>query len=112
MLTTAPSAVTAAAMLSPTSSALTLRAAETAPGRSAGAGADADAGRLTAEPVLVGGRAAGAGAAAVGGRAGGGAAGAEAEAEAPAPIAVPAAGAAGPPAGTVGNLMVGEDEGL
>ena len=106
MLTTAPRAVTAAAIARPTSSALILRAAETVPGRRAGAGAEAAAGRLTLEPVPVGGRAAGAGAAAVGGRGGGGAGAVGAEVLAPVGVA------AGPPAGRVGNLMVGEDAGL
>jgi len=101
MLTTAPRAVTAAAMPNPTSTALSLRAAETGPARSAGEGAEAEAGRATAEPVLVGGRAAGAGAAAVGGRGAAGTPGGEAAT--PEPAALAGADAAGPPAESVGT---------
>ena len=113
MLTAAPSPMMAAAMPRPTSSPLTLRT---------GAGivrlgmAPGDPGGLvTGAPVLVGGREADAELArvappeAVGGRGATGAAGA-----AGAGVATPtvADGAAGPPAGNVGSLMVGEELGL
>ena len=112
MLTTAPSPKMAAAMPSPMSSPLTLRADEGI-GRLAGTGAGDPGGRVTGAPVFVGGRLAAAAPAtvdsvvapeAVGGR-GAGAAGAEAAA----PIG---AEAAGPPAGRVGSLMVGDELGL
>jgi len=106
----AASAITAAAMLSPTSSALTRRAAEAAAARGPPLGGAGIAGRLTGPPVLVGGRAiptpllTGAPGAAVGGRGGPGAAD-----TVPAPAA---GGAAGPPAGSVGSLIVGDEDGL
>jgi len=107
MEATAPRAITAAATLKPTSSPLTLRAADGGMGRGpavAGAGAPTP-GRLTCAPVLVGGRppgeASAADPAAVGGRGGGGE---------PADAVDPET--AGPPAGSVGNLMVGDDVGF
>ena len=121
MLSTAPSPKMAAAMPSPTSSPLTLRAEEGA-GRLAGAGPGAPGGRVTGTPVLVGGRLAAAAAApatvdsvvlpeAVGGRGAGGAAAAGAEAAVP--MGAETAGEAdGPPAGRVGSLMVGDELGL
>ncbi len=113
----APSPITAAAMPRPTSNPLTLRAPAEAGGRGAPAGAPA--GRPAGAPVFVAGRLAAAGAAAapatarlgapaVGGRGGGGAAPAGAAAAG----AEEAPGAAGPPAGRVGSLIVGDEVGL
>lgn len=99
-------------MLNPTSSPLTLLTAECAGGRGAGIPEGAPGGRLTAAPVPVGGRAAGAAVAgadepAVGGRGAPGAAG-----DAVAPGEEGADGTDGPPEGSVGSLMVGDDVGL
>ena len=98
-------------MPKPTSRPLTLRALAGAGGR-AGAGGVAPGGRAAGTPVLVGGRetvaevAGGADApAAVGGRTAAGAAATPMEDGG-------ADGAAGPPAGMVGSLMVGEEDGL
>ncbi len=111
-LTTAPSPITAAAMPSPTSNLLALRTVTAGACRSAGPGEEGNGpGLLTAEPVLVGGRAAGAGAAAVGGRGGGGGGAPAADGAGPLTVAPPGEDAGAPP-GNVGNLMVGEDAGL
>jgi len=114
-LATAAKPMTAAAMPSPTSSPLTLRAADAA-GRGAGAVvAPAGRGAGAGEPVFVGGRVADGAEetvippAAVGGRGAGGAGAAAGAGVAP-PVA--GAAAAGPPAGIVGSLIVGEELGL
>src|SRR5688572_13801683 len=116
MLTTAPSPTTAAAMLKPTSTVLTPRRITGAAAGRAGILGDeaAAAGRETVEPVPDGGRSVEAGAPAagppaVGGR---GAAGAGV-----APGGLTEAGTAppgvdGPPAGRVGNLIVGAELGF
>jgi hypothetical protein len=90
MQTTAPKPTTAAATLRPTSTGLSLRTLDAAAaGRGAGTLCDgAPGGRVTVEPVLVGGRAegapaAGAGLVVVGGRGGAGAA------EAPVGVEIP-----------------------
>src|SRR5262245_17887089 len=118
MLTAAPSPITAAATPRPTSSPLILRAG--AGIVRAGIGLAAPGGLVTGAPVLVGGRVAAAELArvappeAVGGR---GATGAADAGAAGAGVATPrvaggADGAAGPPAGNVGSLMVGEELGF
>jgi hypothetical protein len=116
MLTTAPSPTTAAAMPRPTSRPLTLRTGGAA-GRGPPGAPGAPAGRVTVDPVAVGGRVAAAAAVvggatpeAVGGRGAGGA-GAAGAGAATGPGDADA-DAAGPPAGSVGSLMVGEEAGL
>ena len=103
--------MTAAAIDSPTSRPLTFLAAAAlgAAGRTAGAGAGAAAegGRCAGAPLAVGGRTETGAAPAAGGTGGRGAAAAAGGT----PMAG-AGGGGGPPAGSVGNLIVGEEVGL
>ena len=112
MLTTAPSPSTAAAMAKPRSRPLTCRTTGAgATGARAAAGAAAGAGRAPGAPAAVGGRAAVGAPVDVDKRAPGAADGAGADPGAPAGrVAGVAEG--GPPAGRVGNFMVGAEVGF